>query len=457
VQDLFFVRLPDFVRTTTFRWTSIAIALSILVFSAFVYWEAGTSMQADMDDSINEASVAVASVAPDRRRTAIDDRLATDPRRIRLAGLFDAGGKRLAGNLRELPPGLVLDGRVHATQATRIDRQGPELMSVRAIGRRLPDGDVLVVARHNGELEEIAAAIGRSLLLGLPVACGLSLAIGSMLSLRVQRRVSELEAQVRRIIDTDLRERLLTANLDHPFDKLAIIANGMLDEIELLVAEMARTGNEIAHDLRTPLTRVRVGLERGRVNATTVAELEAVADRAISGVDEVIAIITCLLRIREIEHYGNRTGFSNVALAGLLCEARDLYEPIAEDKQVGLCVDLDDDAIVRCDRDLLQEAVINLVDNAVKFTPVHGRVRLALVREATHVVIRISDTGPGIGDDERDAVLRRFYRSDKSRQSAGVGLGLSMVSAIARLHGFRLTLSTGPGCVVEIVCPVSER
>jgi signal transduction histidine kinase len=456
-QDLFFVRLPDFVRTTTFRWTSIAIALCILLFSAFVYWEAGSSMRADMDASIAEASEAIASDVPERRVIAIEDRLASDPRRTRLAGLFTADGKRIAGNLRDIPPQLAIDARIHATQVVRIDPHKPESMSVRAIGRRLPDGQVLVIARHSGELKELAAAIGRALLLGLPVAGALSLAIGGVLSLRVQRRVDELHAQVRRIIDADLRERLPTANLDHPFDKLAIIANGMLDEIEVLVTEMAGTGNEIAHDLRTPLTRVRVGLERGRANATTVADLQAVADRAIAGVDEVLTIITSLLRIREIEHYGDRRGFGDVVLAGLLREACDLYEPIAEDKQVSLRVDVDDDAIVRCDRDLLQEAIINLVDNAVKFTAPHGCVRLALVRGPSDVIIRISDTGPGIGEDEREAVLRRFYRSDKSRRTVGTGLGLSLVSAIVKLHGFRLTLSTGPGCVAEIACPLPER
>ncbi|MET0707428.1 MAG: ATP-binding protein [Tardiphaga sp.] len=450
------MRLPDFVRTTTFRWTSIAVALSILVFSAFVYWEAGTSLQADMDDSIAQAVASIAATVPERRIITIEDRLAADPRRIRLAGLFGADGRRVAGNMREIPPRLAIDGGVQATQAIRMDAQTVELMSVRAIGRRLPDGEVLVIARHSGELQELAAAIGRALLLGLPVAGGLSLAIGGLLSLRVQRRVDELHTQVRRIVDAGLRERLPTANLDHPFDKLAIIANGMLDEIEVLVGEMAETGNEIAHDLRTPLTRVRVGLERGRVNATTLADLQSVADRAIAGVDEVLAIITSLLRIREIEHYGDRSGFCEVELAGLMREARDLYEPIAEDKQVNLCADLDDEAMVRCDRDLLQEAVISLVDNAVKFTPAHGRVRLALAREAGNVVIRISDTGPGIPVDDSKAVLRRFYRSDKSRQSAGVGLGLSLVAAIVKLHGFRLALSTGPNCVAEIICPMSE-
>jgi signal transduction histidine kinase len=136
-------------------------------------------------------------------------------------------------------------------------------------------------------------------------------------------------------------------------------------------------------------------------------------------------------------------------------EVGELYEPIAEDKHVALHVSADDDVKVNCDRSLLLEAVANLVDNAVKFTPEGGSITLALVQRPNGSVIRIADTGPGIAEGERDAVMRRFYRSDKSRNTFGVGLGLSLVSAIVKLHGFKLTLSTGPGCVAEIVCPGS--
>ena len=452
--DLFFVRLPDFVRTTTFRWTSVAFALGILLFSGFVYWQAASSMRQSMDAAIDEASLAIASEAPDRRLAAIDARLAADPRRNRLTGLFSPDGSRIAGNLYEVPPHFAADGKVRAANVVRIDPDGTEPMAVRAVGRQLPDGEVLVIARHSGELKELASAIGRALLVGLPLAIAISLAIGGLLSVRVQRRVDELHALVRRIVDADLRERIPTGGLDHPFDKLAAIANGMLDEIELLVRGLEGAGNEIAHDLRTPLTRVRVALERGRANATTVEELQAVADRAIAGVDEVLTIVTTLLRINEIEHSRSRSRFAAVKPADLLREACELYEPMAENKQVRLRVDLDDAAAVTGDRDLLQEAIVNLVDNAVKYTPPGGQVDLSVTRDAAAVRIRISDSGSGIGEGEHDAVLRRFYRSDKSRNTPGTGLGLNLVAAVVKLHGFRLTLSNDRGCVAEIVCPL---
>jgi signal transduction histidine kinase len=255
----------------------------------------------------------------------------------------------------------------------------------------------------------------------------------------------------------NLGERVPISGLDHPFDKLAVIANGMLDEIEVLVTEMARVGNEIAHDLRTPLTRVRIGLERGRANARTLEELQSVADRAIGALDQSLTVITALLRITEIENSRGKANFAKVALADLVREVGDLYDPIAEDKHVTLRVASVSDATAYCDRDLLFEAVANLVDNAVKFTPAGGRIDLALARGENENIIRISDTGQGIAENERDVVMRRFYRSDKSRNTRGAGLGLSLVSAIVKLHGFRLTLNTGAGCVAEISCPAPSN
>jgi PAS domain S-box-containing protein len=223
-------------------------------------------------------------------------------------------------------------------------------------------------------------------------------------------------------------------------------------QLEEALQEAKVVGDNIAHDLRTPLSRVRIRLERGREHASTLEELRAIADQAIAGLDQSLTTVTALLRITEIEHRRRREGFSEVQLAPLIREVGDLYDPIAEDKGVALWVEAPDGATVRGDRDLLFEAVTNLVDNAVKFTPEGGRVELALLHQEGETVIRVSDTGPGIPEIEREAVTQRFYRSDKSRNTKGLGLGLSMVAAIVKLHGFRFTLAAGPGCMAEIGC-----
>jgi signal transduction histidine kinase len=274
-----------------------------------------------------------------------------------------------------------------------------------------------------------------------------------VLSLRALNRLSEVNRRIQRIVAGDLRERLPSRGRDDPFDQLAVSVNRMLGEIEALIHEIAGVGDDIAHDLRTPLTRVRIRLERGREHAATLEELRAVVDVSIAGLDQSLAIVTALLRIAEIEHSRRLAGFSQVRLAPLVREVGDLYDPIAEDKRITLQVEAADETIVHGDRDLLFEAVANLVDNAVKFTPEGGRVELALLRRDGETVIRVKDTGPGIPEIERQAVTKRFYRSDKSRRTEGLGLGLSLVAAIVKLHGFRFTIAPGPGCTAEIACP----
>ena len=233
-------------------------------------------------------------------------------------------------------------------------------------------------------------------------------------------------------------------------DLTAAVRAGQLEEA---LQEAKVVGDNIAHDLRTPLTRVRIRLERGREHASTLEEFRAVADQAIAGLDQLLTTITALLRITEIEHSRRRERFGEVQLAPLICEVGDLYGPIAEDKGVTLWAEAPDGATVQGDRDLLFEAVVNLVDNAVKFTPEGGRVELVLLCREGETVIRVIDTGPGIPEIEREAVTKRFYRSDKSRNTKGLGLGLSMVAAIIKLHDFRFRISAGPGCTAEIACP----
>jgi signal transduction histidine kinase len=271
--------------------------------------------------------------------------------------------------------------------------------------------------------------------------------------MRAQKRVEEVNQRVQRIIAGDLRERLPHRDADEPFSRLTVIVNGMLDEMETMINALAGVGNDIAHDLRTPLTRARLTLERGRTNAITLEQLQMVVDKAILNIDQSLAIITALLRLAEIENSRRSAAFGAVSLYEMLREVCDIYEPIAENKSIDLRAGGLQRLNVRGDRDLLFEAVANLVDNAIKFTPEGGRVDIELIRGDDATIVRVSDTGPGISDQEREAVLRRFYRSDKIRNTPGMGLGLNLVAAIIRLHDFRLAIHPGPGGRLEVICP----
>jgi signal transduction histidine kinase len=280
----------------------------------------------------------------------------------------------------------------------------------------------------------------------------LCLLAGAWLSMQAQKRVEEVNRRVQRIIAGNLRERLPHRNVDEPFSKLAAIVNGMLDEMETMIHALAGVGNDIAHDLRTPLTRARLTLERGRTNATSLEQLQAVADKAIANLDQSLSIITALLRLAEIENSRRSAAFGHVPLHEILREVCDIYEPIAENKNVDLRVEAAHPLSVLGDRDLLFEAVANLVDNAVKFAPEGGKVGIELIRSDDNTIVRVTDTGSGISEQEREAVLRRFYRSEKMRSTPGVGLGLNLVAAIVKLHGFRLVIHSGPGGRMEIIC-----
>jgi signal transduction histidine kinase len=392
----------------------------------------------------------------DRSLGAIEDHLSEDSRGVQFAGLFDPKGSRLAGNLDRLPSEIKIDAPIQTVRVTRSGGGQSADPLIRIVARRLENGNIVLVGRNVDETSEISHVVGEALALGLLPAFCLCLVAGAWLSVRAQRRVEEVNQRVQRIVAGDLRERLPHRNVDEPFSRLAGIVNGMLNEMETMINALSGVGNDIAHELRTPLTRARLVLERGRSRATTLEQLQENADKALAGIDQSLAIVTALLRLADIENSRRSAGFGSVALDDLLREVCDIYEPIAEDKQIGLSVAIGTRLDVRGDRDLLFEAIVNLVDNAVKFTPEGGKVNIELARGDNAAVVRVTDTGPGISQQETEAVLRRFYRSDKMRNTPGVGLGLNLVAAIVKLHGFQLVIHPGPGGQVEIVCTARQ-
>jgi signal transduction histidine kinase len=446
----------QFLRSNTFHWAAGLAGLFaafVTILFGFIYFKIDRYLIARSDRMIVTQVNFFAGLPPDRLISALDDHLGQDSRGVQFAGLFDAKGSRLAGNIAGLPGGLETGAPVESVPLSRVDEKEVNTPLVRAVARALDHGNVLVIGRNVDETGEISRVVGGALAFGLLPAFCFWLLAGAWLSVRAQRRVEEVNLRVQRIIAGDLRERLPHGNIDEPFSRLAAIVNGMLDEMETTINALAGVGNDIAHDLRTPLTRARLTLERGRTNATTLEQLQGAADKAVAGIDQSLSIVTALLRLAEIENSRRSSAFGSVALDEMLREVCDMYEPIAEDKRIALNVGTSGSLYVHGDRDLLLEAVANLVDNAIKFTPENGAVKLELLRGEGETILRVTDTGPGISDKEHDAVLRRFYRSDKIRNTPGVGLGLNLVSAIVKLHGFRLIIHSGPGGRVEIVCP----
>ncbi|MGF9563003.1 ATP-binding protein [Neorhizobium sp. JUb45] len=451
-----FARLIDWVWNSTFRYTVVlfvAIAVAVMASLIFAYVNTSRELVSFLDGLIIQESDSMVAQAKEGHLTQYEERLRQDPRRYKPTGLFAPTGERISGNILRWPAGLEVD---QAPIQAEIHRFGPGWKMIqpsRALARRLSDGTILVVGWSTKDNEQTALVVERGLIFGLLPAFLLGLAASLLFAARTQRRIREMQLRAAEIVAGDFARRLPTRNSEDPLDKLAQIVNGMLDEIQTLVENLAAIGDDIAHDLRTPLARVRIGLERAKHSATTPEEFQAATDRAMAGVDHAISIVTALLRIREIEQTRRFQAFGSVDLAELITEVGELYEPFAEEKKLALTVHTDIQASVQGDRDLLFEAIANLVDNAVKYTPEGGRIDVALASEGGHTVIRVRDTGPGIAENERELLAQRFYRSDRSRHTKGLGLGLTLVAAIVKLHGFRFEIKSGGGFVAGIVVP----
>jgi signal transduction histidine kinase len=455
------VSLPEVLRTATFRNAALIsgiFGLATLLLFAFIFWQTAGYEGRRIDMFLQYEASALAHEPPARLIGDITAKFAGDLHRTTFATLFATDGKPVAGDLVAVPRGLKLDGSPHHVIAERMAGGDDAVEAVRAVGIKLADGRLLIVGRSEAALAELRAVIARALTLGLMPALLFALLAGTFASRRALARVKTINSTIQRIMDGGLHERLPTANSHDVLDQLAGRVNDMLNEIERLLLEVKGVGDGIAHDVRTPLARLRTRLEGGRRRAADQAALQAVVDQALTDLDQAFAIITSLLRIGEIEGARRRAGFGRVSLKQILHEAAELYLPVAELQDISLEADAPTDHEVFADRDLLFEAVANLVDNAVKFAPSGGQMRLSLWQDGTDPVLRVWDSGAGIPPQEQAATLQRFYRSDRSRHIHGSGLGLSLVAAILRLHGFRLAMhNLEQGFAVDVICGAATR
>jgi len=430
-----------------------AFAATTLLLFGFIYWQTAGLVSARIDDFIRHEHAALLRETPAVMAADVNTRYADDLHRLSFAAIFAPSGLRVAGGLAALPRNLADDGNLHDIEVLRRGEQGAAPEVARVAADRLADGSVLVVGRSVQDLTDLRSRIGRALWLGLMPALAASLAIGLFASRRTIVRVRAVNRAIARIMQGHLQERLPFRAGGDALDQLAESCNRMLGEIERLLDEVRGVGDGIAHDLRGPLSRLRFRLEVGRARAATQAELDAVVAQGLQDLDQSLATITALLRIGEVQAERRQAAFSHVGLAELLREVAELYAPLAEHRGLTFGLTLGADGEVPADRALLLEAVVNLVDNAVKFAPQSGTVSMALMWEGATPVLRVADSGPGIAPAHRQAALGRFYRAPPSQHVAGTGLGLSLVSAIVRRHGFELRMSDiAGGFAVDIVC-----
>jgi signal transduction histidine kinase len=367
-----------------------------------------------------------------------------DIRGIDAYGLFDGEHRYLSGAMREIPKGLPLDGQIH-TLGDCVEADDPTLPadSCDAVATETGDGRWLVLVRDNGSLFAVTRIILHALFWGVTLTILPGIAGWHLLRRRPLRRIRAIQASAEAIVAGDLTHRLPLSNRRDELDMLAAIVNAMLERIERLMNEVKGVCDNIAHDLRTPLTRLRAQLYRIQQQAEDGSTLAAQLDSVLAEADTLMARFRGLLRISELEDRQRRSGFVQLDPVPLLQELHDFYLPLAEEGALVFRLKLPASLpAVTGDRALLFEAVANLLSNSIKFTPPGGEVILRGLSEGGHTRIEVLDSGPGIAQAEREVVFQRFYRAEGGHQKSGFGLGLSIVAAIVSLHGFTLDVGT---------------
>lgn len=449
-------RLSSIMRTPAMRLAAIVsagIALSMLLLFVFIFWQT-TIMEAARVNRILERDAAILSTESlDDLERAVNERVTADFHRVVIAALFDKTGQWVAGNLERIPENIPADGKAHRIDRGRFASSPFDLQPRQMVVRRLPDGHLLVIGRSADGLEGLRTIVGRALALGIIPAVFLSLGAGALFGYRAQKQITTVCLAAERIICGNLEERLPVLAAGDDLGRLTNSVNRMLDEIGVVIDALKTTGQSIAHDLRTPLTRVRLRLEQAAHRADEDAEVREMVGRAIAGLDHALRIITSLLRIGQFDSGYGRDQFGYFDLKAAVQNVADLYLPIAAEKQIAFDFKTVDAPPIYGDKDLIIEAVANIVDNAVKYTQSGGEIILSIDLDDGRPLVRVSDNGPGIAPEEASAVMERFYRSQRTTSVQGFGLGLSLVDSIARLHGFHVAIkNSSPGCVFELRC-----
>lgn len=451
--------LSDHWRSATTRLIMIYgafFAVWGIVLVAAVYWETNGYLSRVVDAIVEQRASYLVAIDRAHLAEAMESTGALDLRGVMSLGVFSADGRYVTGNIERVPEDLPVDGEIHGLPRGLERRGRTERTPARGLAMRLASGETLIVARDTSVIDQVGVIIRHALLWGVSLTVIPGLIGGFLLSRGPLKRVRAIEAAIEPIARGDLRLRLPVSKRGDEVDLLAAIVNRMLDEIERLIGEVKGVCDNIAHDLRTPLTRLRTQLHRLQQTGGGEDGVGPMLERCIVDVDSLLERFRALLRISELEDLRRRSGFGEVDLADILQQVHELYAPLAEDGGIAFRLETIPRTTIHGDPHLLFEAFSNLVANAIKFTPRGGAVRVAAIRHAAGPSVEIVDSGPGIPEGERDAVLQRFYRSDSGRELAaqGYGLGLSIVSAIARLHGFRLRIadSVGGGARVVIDC-----
>lgn len=469
-------RIKEQWQNTTIKLTfifGIFFTVAVALLLGFIYWRTTIYLGLQAKSALEAMVRSYSQLDRNDLNEQIEYGILHDARHIVMLGLFNVEKEPIAGNLSYIPQGLDSGGNIYrisynaslrhlVVNVQREDRIYPivtaasekQIAGIALMQMvRLKSGEWLVVGRDVTLMMDAQRAIEDALLGGGSLILLLGWAGGVMISRRPVRRINEIRDAARKIMLGDLQLRVPCSNQHDELDMLAETVNRMLDEVARLLAEVKSVTDTIAHDLRTPLTRLRALLYRTLQESEMDHHHYAMFEQAVQETDILLGRFRALLRIAEIENRERRAGFIQLDLTNVIEQIVELFLPLAEEKGITVSSAMTAVPPVLADPDLLFEALSNLVDNAIKFTPMGGCVEINLVGSKSGPVIEIRDSGPGVPANEREAILKRFYRSDRDRLQPGYGLGLSIVNAIVQLHGFKLQFKdTETGTYLSLYC-----
>jgi signal transduction histidine kinase len=457
------VALPNLLRTSAFRLTLVYMALftvSMLFVLGFVYWTTVRYLDEQIDKSIeseaDELRTQYQESGLEGLREIVTQRgeVFDDEERVYLLAAPDYA--MLAGNLSVWPVALRqrsgwLD--LKFSEGGEEDEDWHE-GAARALAVALPGGYRLLVGRDLHEREDLREHTLQALTVMIGLSLLLALTSGLVVSRAILRRIETISRTGRSIMAGDLSQRVPLTGRGDEFDQLAINLNAMLDRIQRLMEGMRQVTDNVAHDLRSPLTRLRSRLEVTLLMQRSNNDYRTAIEQTLSDVGSLLGTFNALLSIAQVESGADRGGWQSVDLSALLRDIVELYQPLAEDKGVQFTQQIRQDLRLRGNRSLLTQAIGNLLDNAIKYTPRGGTIQLNARHRHEVIEVVVSDNGLGIPADMREKVLERFVRLGTSRTTPGNGLGLSLVRAVAWLHNAKLELADAhPGLSVSLQFP----
>lgn len=450
-------------QTSTFRLVAIYLlvfALSVGAILAYVFWNTAGLLERQTDSTIRAE---VQALADQYRILGLQGIVDTIQRRSveRGGGIYllaDAAGKHVAGNLESVPQQVIDETGWIDFPLDIVSGNTKQRRSARAFHADLNEDYELIVGRDVEELKLFGDIIKRTLFWALGFAVVLGLGGGLLTSRNFLRRVDAITDTSRSIMGGDLAQRMPVTGNGDELDKLARSLNEMLDQIERLMMGMKEVTSNVAHDLKTPLTRLRARVESA-LRSNNKAEYRAALDKTIEESDRLLQTFNALLSIARAEAGQSRDLLQHIDAHDIVADVAELYQPIAEEEGGKLSVSVSPGLNVLADRQLLSQALSNLVDNALKYgvTDENPRPEIAIDGrlEANQVIITVADRGAGIPEEDRCRVLDRFVRLDSSRTKPGNGLGLSLVAGVMKLHGATLLLEDNhPGLRAKLVLPL---